>query len=337
MSEAAGNSRKLQTQLAETTMGLLDSVAAERSKYYQEHEDKVPTEQDVQAIVSRYATANMTISGGIGLISGPWGMAAAVPEIALVLRKQIAMIYDLGMAYGKGHVLSRELLAGVMLSALGAGGGTLLTMHAGKILVKRASLRVMQRAVALMAGKVTQQLIKSMVGKWLPVVGAAAMAAWSRYTTHRVGKKAIEIFEKPIEYSEEEADAPTSVETDQTGAAPDAGYDELKIKSLVNLMKVDRQIRPEEREYVGALIQGAGISGSKKAELLSAMDADTKLAVDYTAFADAPDEAVGLLTDLVALSRRDGHQHVSERMYIKQVGKLVGFSDSDIDEATASA
>ena len=50
---------------------------------------------------------------------------------------------------------------------------------------------------------VIRHRLKSAISKWLPVVGAAAMAVWSNYLTRQVGKKAIEIFEKEIVLSEE--------------------------------------------------------------------------------------------------------------------------------------
>jgi hypothetical protein len=38
------------------------------------------------------------------------------------------------------------------------------------------------------------------------------------------------------------------------------------------------------------------------------------------------------LIDLVALANQDGKFHVAEKMYVKQVGKLMGFAANDIDE-----
>ncbi|MGB9739315.1 hypothetical protein [Chloroflexus sp.] len=69
----------------------------------------------------------MAISGGLGLIPGSFGLLAVVPEIGLIIRNQVAMLYDIGMAYGKDNVITVELLLGIFGSALGAGGISLLT------------------------------------------------------------------------------------------------------------------------------------------------------------------------------------------------------------------
>ncbi len=128
---------------------------------------------------------------------------AVIPEIAAVTRNQLAMIYDIGVAHGRSKALTSELLAGVFLTAMGAGAGSLLFMHGGKVLVRRATLSAFQQVISLLAGRITQQALKSAIGKWLPVVGAAAMAAWSNYLTYKIGKKAVEIFEKEIVLSDE--------------------------------------------------------------------------------------------------------------------------------------
>src|SRR5512136_1431903 len=105
MAEITNDVKDLQAQLADKMMGIFDGVANEQSKYYAEHPDKIPQLQDVNSLLSKWANINMGISGGVGLIPGPWGMAAAIPEIAVIIRNQIVMVYDIGMAYGKREVL----------------------------------------------------------------------------------------------------------------------------------------------------------------------------------------------------------------------------------------
>lgn len=157
--------KKLQAELAEQLMQVFDFVVTDRSKYYENNPQKIPDPETVDAIVSSYSKNNMVVTGGLGLIPGPWGMAAAIPEVALVIRNQLAMIYDIGMAYGRGQVLNKELLAGIFLSASGTSASALLVIGGGKVLVKRASLRVMQRIIVILSGKVTQQMLKSMISK----------------------------------------------------------------------------------------------------------------------------------------------------------------------------
>jgi hypothetical protein len=77
-------------------------------------------------------------------VPGPWGLVGIVPELTLIFRNQLMLIFDVGMAYGKSEVLRKELLAGVLLDAFGIGAGSLLVMQGSKLIVKRDSLRVFQ-------------------------------------------------------------------------------------------------------------------------------------------------------------------------------------------------
>jgi uncharacterized tellurite resistance protein B-like protein/uncharacterized protein (DUF697 family) len=330
----------LQNKLAENMMGVFEFVVSDRSGHFAKHPDEIPDKKSVPSIINSYSLTNAAISGGASLVPGPWGMIAVIPEIAAVIRNQLAMIYDIGMAYGKSKVLTKELLAGVLITALGASAGSLLIMQGSKVLVKRVALRTFQKIIAMLAGKVLHQALKSAIGKWLPVVGAAALAAWSNYLTRQVGKKAIEIFEKEIVLSEEVIEempledeaAPVRTTATSRASTPSISPDMPRVQTLINLIKVDGTIKAEEREYIQTIIDNADLTESERADLTQAIDKSGKFVVDYSTFASSPDDAIGLLVDMVTLAKRDGTFHIAEKMFVKQVGKLTGFSDNDIDE-----
>lgn len=177
----------------------LESVIESRSSHYRSNPDKRPHKATINSLISSSANTNAVITGGASLIPGPWGMAAVIPELTLVINNQVKLIYDIGVAHGKEKIITKELLLGIFLSALGTGAASLLTIHGGKVLVKRASLRAIQKLIAMLGGRITQQAIKSAVSKWLPIVGAAAMATWTRYTTKKIGETANRIFAMDIQ------------------------------------------------------------------------------------------------------------------------------------------
>ena len=346
--KAEGESKEvantLQSKLAEKMIGVFELVVSDRSGHFAKHPDQIPDKKSVPSIINSYSLTNAAISGGASLVPGPLGMVAVIPEIAAVIRNQLAMIYDVGMAYGKSKVLNKELLAGVLLTAFGSSAGSLLVMQGSKVLVKRVALRTFQKVIVMLAGRITQQALKSAISKWLPGVGAAAMAVWSNYLTRQVGKKAIEIFEKEIVLSEEVIEelplgaesvaVPTA--TISRASTPSISPDMPKVQTLVNLMKVDGTIKAEEREYAQTIIGNADLTESEKADLTQAIDKSGKFVVDYSAFASSPDDAIGLLVDMVTLAKRDGTFHITEKMFVKQVGKLLGFSEHEIDETMAT-
>lgn len=323
----------VQAKLSEKMMESFDWVRGDREKFYRENPNEKPGVDDVDRLIRDASNINAAISGGAGLIPGPFGMAVAIPEIALIIRNQLALIYDIGVAYGKDEsVLTKELLAGVFASGAGAVGVGLLTMHGSKILVKRVSLRVLQKVINLLAGKVTQQVLKSMIAKWLPLVGAVAMAAWSKYTTVAVGKAAKKILSKDIEFETED---PLTVEdTVNSKPMPDGlvSNDAVKILGLINLMKVDGKVLDCEMEFIEECIKKSKLQNNEASILIDKMSSGEKDNVDYTIFKDDPDESLGLIIDMVALAWRDNELHISEKIYIKQVGKILGIDESDINE-----
>jgi hypothetical protein len=58
----------------------------------------------------------------------------------------------------------------------------------------------------------------------------------------------------------------------------------------------------------------------------------SKARIDYSKISELPDEAIGLMVDLVGLANRDSEFHITEELFIKQVGKLLGFSADEIEE-----
>lgn len=355
---------EIQTQLAKRILGVFGSVKDEREKYYEAHPNLDLDVDDIKGIINRYANKNSAASGFANLAPGPLGFLAIVPELYIVIRNQVSMIYDIGKAYGKEESLTQELLAGVFASAAAHGGLGILSIQGGRVLVKRASLRVLNRIAQILAVKTSQRALKSMVGKFVPVLGAAAMAAWSRYSTQQIGKKAAEIFQKDIEYLPDELDLSDISEVegletiDQIGlevvdqASPtdeakaennpiensfqqDFELDEVKIKALINLMSIDGKIHPDEEEYIREIVENANLHYEKKIDFLESMENQEKFVVDYNSIAKSPDDALGLLVDIVALSKYDGKVHISEKIYIKKVGQSLGFSEDDVEEMMA--
>lgn len=348
-------SSKMQEKLTENLNDLFDQVIADRRKHYVENPREVPQRAEVNALINRWANTNALVAGAAGLVPGPWGMLAAVPEIMTVVRNQTKMIFDICVAMGQHRHITRELLVGVLLSSMGSGTGSLIAVQGGKLLVKRASLRVMQKIIAMLGGKVTQQLLKSMVGKWLPVVGAAAMAAWARYTTKKLGEEACELLSKEIVEGEEvvdegEAEAtvtqgasgaprnddlrPSTVPVTRVGAIPDdlTGRVEIaKIRALINVMLADQEAVPEEVSFIHDLIDNSELPDTDKQAVRQVLAAGKRTQVDYGALSASPDDRAGLLFSMVALAKRDGVVHLAERLYIKQVAQQLGFSESDVN------
>lgn len=83
-------------------------MANSRRQHFEANPASRPTKRDVGALIKHAANANAVIAGAANLVPGPWGALAVVPEITFVIRNQIQLIYDLGVAHGKEPHLNGE-------------------------------------------------------------------------------------------------------------------------------------------------------------------------------------------------------------------------------------
>lgn len=332
-------SQKMETQISDKLADAFESVIRAKNDYYQNNPQAIPQKSTIDSLIKSVALTNSAISGGSSLIPGPWGMLAVVPELILVIRNQIALIYDIGAANGKKDLMSKELTLMVFISAMGTGVGSLLTVKGGTYLVRRASLQVSQKLVALLGGKITQQAIKSSISKWIPGIGAVAMAAWTNYLTRQIGNKAKELFASKIEFEDNIEDVELIKPLDESIiklGSNEKSNDFYKIKVLTRLMNIDGKVTDEELAFVTSLIENSDIPAEDKITLTSGIMCSDRTLDGLDSVAASPEDSIALLADLTALAKSDSQFHVTEKLYIKQIGKLLNFSETDIEEVLAS-
>jgi uncharacterized tellurite resistance protein B-like protein len=62
------------------------------------------------------------------------------------------------------------------------------------------------------------------------------------------------------------------------------------------------------------------------------MKSTETIKVDYSLFKEDLNESLGLISDLISLAKRDGEFHIKEKMFIKQVGHILNYSEKDLNE-----
>jgi uncharacterized tellurite resistance protein B-like protein len=149
-----------------------------------------------------------------------------------------------------------------------------------------------------------------------------------------IAERAISIFEKEIELSEEAVDealSEDSIASDNTDVNK-TSFESIKIQSLINLMCVDGAVKEEEKDFIRTIINDSSLDEEGKLGLIEQVHRGAKTKVDYSLVSKIPDEAISLMVDLVGLAKRDGEFHMTEKLFIKQVGKLLDFSANEIEE-----
>jgi hypothetical protein len=107
---------EMRSKISEGLFLSVNSVISERSNFYAKNPDKRPAQHSVSSIVDKYKYLNASIVGTLNLIPGPLGMLVVVPELLAVMRNQLAMIYDIGTAYGHEKKITAEMLIGIFAS-----------------------------------------------------------------------------------------------------------------------------------------------------------------------------------------------------------------------------
>ena len=152
-------------------------------------------------VITQVAAAKAAgIAGTLALPSGPWGMVTIFPDLYAIWRVQARMVADIAAIYGKTPYLSREqMLYCLFRHAAGHIVRDLVVRVGERVLIKRASFESLQQILRRLGFKLAQRLVGHTISRWLPVIGAAGVAACAYSDTLRVGKTAIDLFRRDIE------------------------------------------------------------------------------------------------------------------------------------------
>ena len=225
--------------------------------------------------------------------------------------------------------INKELLITVLLSAMGNASGNLLIVHGQKIMAKRVGARVLQTLIKLLGGKITQQIAKSMAAKWIPIAGAIAMAAWSKYTTNKIGQKAKEVFSKEIVFENSEINESNIIDIVDEKINLKS-IQKTKVQILINLIKIDNNIDSSEIKFIEDFMDKIELDIDDKMDLIQQLNSQNKISADYNILKNNNEEILYLLIDLVALAKIDNEFHITEKLFIKEIAKILEFNQEEL-------
>jgi len=140
------------------------------------------------------------ISAGLALPPGPLGLLTVIPDLLKVWKVQQQMVADVAACFGKSAQLNRQM----MVYCLFRHGAAMLVRDVvarvgERIVVKQASLRVIQQILRRIGIQVTQKTVGRSLSRWIPILGPALIGGYSLMDTRSVGKTAIDTFSRQIE------------------------------------------------------------------------------------------------------------------------------------------
>ncbi len=164
-----------------------------------ERKRKTP-ELAAKARANRAATKAALAAGTLALPPGPIGWLTILPEMLAVWKIQAQMVSDIAAVYGKKSSLTQEQMLYCLFRHTAAQAVRDLVVRVGeRVLVKRASLRVMQSVATSVGVRVTQRSIGKGVSRLVPIVGAVGVGGYAYYDTAQVAKTAMELFGNEID------------------------------------------------------------------------------------------------------------------------------------------
>ena len=140
------------------------------------------------------------ISGALALPPGPIGWLTILPDLAAIWRLQAQMVADIGAVFGKrGQLTEESMIYCLFRHAAAQVVRDLVTRMGQRVIVQRVSVRTAETILGTIGIKVAQRVARRGLFRWLPAIGALAVAGYAYYDTEQVGHTAIEFFSKDME------------------------------------------------------------------------------------------------------------------------------------------
>ncbi len=151
------------------------------------------------AIIKKACTTTAGISGGAALVPGPLGLLTILPDMYAIWRLQAHLVADIAAVYGKSGTLGKEQMIWCLFKHSAAHvAGDFVVQVGERYIVHPRSLQWLQKAVGLLGIKVAQRVLGKSVARYLPVLGAAAVARYAYSDTKKVGLAAASLFSREI-------------------------------------------------------------------------------------------------------------------------------------------
>jgi hypothetical protein len=149
------------------------------------------------------------VSGGLALPPGPLGVLTLVPDLLAIWRIQAQLVADIAGARGRSGSLTREQMLYCLFRHAASQLLRDVVVRAGeRAIVHRLTVGAIQSIAARLGVSLSRQLIAKSASRWVPGLGAAAVAAYAWWDTERVARVADELFASDVVVEPAPSDTP---------------------------------------------------------------------------------------------------------------------------------
>lgn len=164
----------------------------------QEHPVTDPAER-IRALTRQAARRAALVSGSLALPPGPLGVLTLIPDLMAIWRIQAQLVADIAGVRGHGGTLTREQMLYCLFRHAAAQLLRDVVVRAGERMVVQALTTGAMRQLATTLGvQLSSHLVAKAAGRWVPGLGAAAVAAYAWWDTDRVARVADQLFQADL-------------------------------------------------------------------------------------------------------------------------------------------
>jgi uncharacterized protein (DUF697 family) len=146
---------------------------------------------EAERIARQAAHRAALLSGSLALPPGPVGLLTILPDLYLIWRVQRQMVADIFSLHGRSAELTPTHMAYCLFRHLASHLLKDAAVRAGeRLVVRELSRGALQSALSTVGGRLAHRVVGSAASRWLPVAGAAAVAAYAYWDTLQVAKAA---------------------------------------------------------------------------------------------------------------------------------------------------
>jgi len=147
-------------------------------------------------LARRAAARAAALSGTLALPPGILGLLTVLPDLVAIWRIQAQLVADIAGLYGRDMQLTRSHLLYCLFRHAASHVARDFGVQAGERFVMRqlsgGALKSVLGGVGL---SLTQRVAGTTASRWLPIVGAAAVAGYAYFDTLQVAKTAVRMLE----------------------------------------------------------------------------------------------------------------------------------------------
>jgi hypothetical protein len=182
--------------------GLVDAIEDVVAAVPASRQGAVEAPQAAARRLARQAAAPAAaLSGTLALPPGILGLLTVLPDLLAIWRIQAQLVSDIAELYGRQMQLTRTHLLYCLFRHAATHVARDFAARAGERFVMRQVSSGALRSVVGGAGlSLTQRVAGTTASRWLPVVGAAAVAGYAYFDTLQGAKTAVKMLAvKPVE------------------------------------------------------------------------------------------------------------------------------------------